>query len=354
MRQLLALSLFPMLTNAKWVPQILPPTWYSLVDLARWCPSVHNLQPHRVKVVNATHAELYYEPSSLLPIGDPDCVFATLAMGVFIEHLRIAAAATRFTVEVEKVYDKMAVHATKPTLFARLKLVPGTLVEPLAPHLITQRRTSRHGYLSKPLAAKAIDDSTSAFARYGHTMHRSSDGDLINTVLALNQHTLFQDLNSDANRVELISILRFNKYDAQRKATGLWSRCMGFPGALMHDVFANHQRWTHGAPARFLRQIYNRSFTHTSTICLVNGKFSNADDWLTAGYAMARMWLHMSKHGAYIQPFGSLITNDNAYKTIKDVLPSDGNGNLWMLFRAGYSKTPARSMRLSAKNILIN
>ena len=55
------------------------PTWESLVDWARWAPSVHNLQPHRLKIVSETEAILCYDPKFLLPVGDPKSDFATAA-----------------------------------------------------------------------------------------------------------------------------------------------------------------------------------------------------------------------------------------------------------------------------------
>ena len=38
------------------------PSWYDLVDIAKWCPTVHNLQPQKIKVISENRAELYYDP----------------------------------------------------------------------------------------------------------------------------------------------------------------------------------------------------------------------------------------------------------------------------------------------------
>src|SRR5215467_3483677 len=58
------------------------PSWTELVDWARWCPTVHNLQPHKIRVISETEAELLYDPKRLLPVGDPDSIFVTVAMGI--------------------------------------------------------------------------------------------------------------------------------------------------------------------------------------------------------------------------------------------------------------------------------
>ena len=73
------------------------PTWESLVDWARWAPSVHNLQPHRLKIVSETEAILCYDPKFLLPVGDPKSDFATAAMGIGIGL--VSFAPTRNLVE---------------------------------------------------------------------------------------------------------------------------------------------------------------------------------------------------------------------------------------------------------------
>jgi len=62
----------------------------------------------------------------------------------------------------------------------------------------------------------------------------------------------------------------------------------------------------------------------------------------------------MSDENAYIHPFGSLITNKNAYTKIEDQLTQPEHPKkTWMIFRAGYSKTPIRSYRLSTNELLI-
>ena len=32
------------------------PSWVELIDYARWCPTVHNLQPHQIKIISETEA----------------------------------------------------------------------------------------------------------------------------------------------------------------------------------------------------------------------------------------------------------------------------------------------------------
>jgi hypothetical protein len=69
---------------------------------------------------------------------------------------------------------------------------------------------------------------------------------------------------------------------------------------------------------------------------------------------LARIWLLFTQEGIYIHPFGSLITNKKAYATINKLFSQAGHDKkLWLIFRAGYSKEPARSYRLSTNEIII-
>src|SRR5437868_13327553 len=130
---------------------------------------------------------------------------------------------------------------------------------------------------------------------------------------------------------------------------------MCFPGKLMRSVFRHHEKWQHGIRKRLLATDYKKSFKGTQTICWLGGRFEDHSDWLNAGKTLSRTWLLLTRDGACIHPFGSLITNRQAYKKINEMFTQPGNGKkIWMIFRAGYSKEPARSYRLSTEEIIIN
>ncbi len=330
------------------------PNWRDLVEVARWCPTVHNLQPHLVKVISDTEAELYYNPERLLPVGDPNSIFSTVAMGIFVEHLSIASAPYGYSVRFSKVYEPISTLATGPTLFAKLELVPRTQKETLAVDLIKKRRTSRMEYDGKALESSSIQLLKTQAEAHQQEFHHSSDPKFIEMMVDLNQHTLFEDLESKPNREELDNLFRYEKEDAEVKKDGLWAKCMGFRGKLMKSVFQKHEKWTKGLRRRMLRKTYRSSFDGTSSICWISGKFQTPADWLEAGKFFARNWLLLTQEGAYLQPLGSLITNTGAYKTLQSELPSPKQGNeLWLLYRAGYSDEPTRSYRLDTNDLLI-
>jgi len=332
-----------------------PPSWRGLVEIARWCPTIHNLQPHQVKIISETEAELLYNPERLLPVGDSDSIFTTIAMGVFIEHLSIAAAPFGYKVITDRLYDPISIKSMKPTIFAKLKLVSSSEKEELNKELIVERRTSRTHYDGKRLDENTLQRIKKESKKFGHDFFHSSESELIDFVTTLNEKALFEDLGSNPNRNELDQLFRYNKKEAEFYKDGLWTKCMGFSGRLTRSIFKNHQKWTKGFRKKLLKKYYISTFKGTSTICWFAGAFKQTEDWVQCGRMFARTWLIMTDENAYIQPFGSLITNENAYSEIEAKLTQPVNPKkIWMIFRAGYSKTPSRSYRLSTNEIVIN
>lgn len=329
------------------------PSWLELVDFARLCPTVHNMQPHLLKIVSETTAELYYDPTKLLPVGDPKSVFATVAMGIFIENLSIASAIYDKKIVVQDV-SIIDTHAASNTFFAKLKLVNADIKDPLNRDLILRRRTSRLHYDGNPISDSTLEKLKMQTENFGQEFFSTSDKDFIKTVVDMNQKTLFEDLESSSMRTELDNLFRYSKKEAETKKDGLWSKCMGFSGSLMKSVFTHHEKWTKGLRRSLLSHNYKNSFKGTSTICWFAGNFENTDDWLHAGRMFARNWLLLTQDNAYLQPFGSLITNQNAYKNILKITEKPANGHkIWMIFRAGYSNLPTKSFRLSTDEIII-
>ena len=330
------------------------PTWPQLVETARWCPTIHNLQPHQLKIVSDTEATLFYDPKRLLPVGDPHAVFVTIAMSMFIEHLAIVANSYGYTIQVIGSIIPIDTKASESMPFARLKLVPTDKKDQLNSSLILERRTSRLHYNGMPLKQNSVDVIRAEAAKFNHEFFHSSDPEFVDFIIDLNQQTLFEDLESKPGREELHRLFRYSKEEAEAHKDGLWAKCMDFPGKLMKSVFTHHERWEKGARKKLLGNYYQSSFNGTETVCWFGGAFENTEDWLNAGKMFARTWLRMTEDGAYIHPFGSLITNKGAYQRINETLEqASGNKKIWMIFRAGYSKEPVRSYRLSTNEIIL-
>lgn len=327
--------------------------WPEITDYARWCPTVHNLQPHKLKIISPTEALLHYDSSRLLPVEDPGCIFTTVAMGVFIDHLSIAAGLYNYKV-IHTVITSIDINKKGIVPFALLKLVPVEHKQYLDRDLIKKRRTSREHYKHEPVDEDFLMQIAAQTNIYGHAFYHTSNKNDINFIINLNQKTLFEDISQTSTRKELDSLFRYTQREAETKKDGLWAKCMGFPGGMMKEVFRHHEKWEEGPLKIMLSTYYKLSFRGTSTIGWFRGPFDNTDDWIHAGFVLSRNWLLMTRNDFYIQPFGSLITNANAYQKLTARFHQQGNDSkLWMIFRMGHSNVPARSYRLDLNEILI-
>lgn len=328
--------------------------WKELIDYARWSPTIHNLQPHLVRIISETEAELHYNPLRLLSVGDPDSIFATIAMGIFIENLSIASSYYGKKVEVTQIFNPISVKNKEITLFAKLKLSNNYAKETIDRELILNRKTSRLHYDGKALSSDVISMMKEQAKGFNHDFFSTSDESSIESIIQLNQETLFSDLESKPMREELNKLFRYTKNEAESYKDGLWSECMGFSGILMRSVFNKYEKWIKGLRKELLSNKYKNSFKGTKTICWLSGNFDNTNDWIQAGRMFARNWLILTQNEAFLHPFGSLITNEIAYEKInKKFGQPEEDKKIWMIFRAGYSKEPSRSFRLTTNEIII-
>ncbi len=331
-----------------------PTEWRDIISFARWAPSVHNLQPYKLKILSGNQAELCFDAARLLPVGDPDCTFMKITMGIFIEHLSIAADVYGYEIRIDELLSDMKVGIKGIIPFASLRVVPKTKNRVINRDLILERRTSRGCFDGDRMRESVLKNVRREAERFGHDFYWTHDENKVDAIIDLNQKTLFHDLESDAMREELDGLFRYSKSEAIQHKDGLSAECMGFKGGLMKSVFRKHEKWTKGVRKKLLRKKYMKSFKGTKTIGWFSGPFKTNQDLVTTGRMMARAWLRITEGGGYIQPFGSLITNQTAYSVIsKEFDNNNNNKQLWMIFRVGYSGVPAASERLEVDDILI-
>lgn len=332
-----------------------PPSWESIIDWARWAPSVHNLQPYRVKVISETEAELLCDSKFLLPVGDPKSEFATAVFGVFVESLSIAAAPHGYKVSLTEFIEAPSVDQEGIRPFGKITMSERTTMENLAPELLKERRTARTDYTGEPLKTSTIRNCEELVSSFGAALFSTSDEEQVDHLVKINQATLFEDLSHTPMREELDSLFRYSKKEAEAEKTGLWTKCMGFPGKLVKSVFRHHEKWTKGARKKMLSSYYGSTYKGTATIMWVQHHWSSSMDQYEFGRLLCRLWLQLTKEGAYMHPFGSLITNPTAFSALSQKLELDPNNEAPLAFvcRAGYSKVPPRSFRINTSDILI-
>jgi len=325
--------------------------WRDLVEVARWAPSPHNMQPWNVRAPSAAEAELLVDPSRLLPETDPVGAFMTVALGVFVETLAVAAHANGRELEVELV-GEVDPRSTARPVFAHLRLVDGAPADRLSPQLVLDRRTSRVPYDGRAVAPDVLAELGAVAAAFDHVLETSSDAALVESIVDLNRETLFHDLTDAVARSEVGSWLRFSARAAAARRDGFSPAALGFPGWLLRGYFAAASLFELPVLRHAVRALYGRTMRGTRTVGWLAGPWGGRDDWFAAGRMLTRLWLTMTRHGVVLHPFGSVITNPRANALLQARIPT-AKGTLWLVFRAGYSAEPPRSYRLETDEVLL-
>jgi nitroreductase len=318
-----------------------------ILDLARWYPSPHNSQPivvHR----RDDGLDLYYDLDRGLPAEPYGVPFGFVCAGTFLETFTVAAHSLGYEVTESLRYDDMDFGGSDRlhplgslTLAGRGRPVPDLDAE-----LILRRRTSRLPYTDRPVAPDALHAATAEAERWGHRLRTSGDRDVVRAVVALNQLTLFRDLESDAVREEIASWLRYSRSEAERSGDGLAAETLHLPGPLLRFFVRHHRWWSLPLVGRVVRSIYLRTLRGVPQVAWISGPFTGNAEYLRAGRLFLRVWLLLTQHGVVLHPFGSVITNPRSHAELCRLVGVDEAGGMtWMLFRLGYSGTPPRSAR---------
>jgi hypothetical protein len=327
--------------------------WPQLVRDARLSPSPHNTQPWLINVVSADEAELYVPAERTLPHTDASGAFMTAGLGIFVEALDVAAAALGLEVEAECLFPKLGADSEKLPLFARLRLVERSVVPRFPLELLEQRRTARGVYDGRPAAADALAALDALAKEAGHLASFTSRPELVDWIVALNAETVFYDLADDEIREEIGRWVRTTEREARKARDGFSPRCLGFPGVLVNLFFFHHGLFSSRPVRAILRRVFLHSTRGTKTVGWIQGPWSTPEEWYEAGRMFMRFWLELTRHGLYLQPYGSVITNPTAHARMTDRLDVDkSQGEVWLLLRLGYCPPPPRSLRRDAEEVL--
>jgi hypothetical protein len=328
--------------------------WKTILEVARWAPSPHNIQPWLITVHSDEHATLSYDPKRLIPDTDVVGAFTTVGFGIFIEYLAIAASHSGLTLHWETLRNGIDKSVDKAEPFFKLTLQPGGKPDIFHTDLMLKRKTSRLPYKSeKVIPPNFLKELEKVAKDFDYTFHWSQDPAMVTWLLRLNRDTLFYDMDDDVARTEVSHWIRYSEREAQATGDGLAARCMRMPGWLMRAFFKQHSLMHAPGIEQMVRWYYLRSLRGTSTIAWITGSFASQENWIQAGRMLARVWLAMTRESIYLHPFGSIITNPVAHARLSEKISYEEGANpLWLVVRMGYSNTPPTSKRLTVDQIL--
>ncbi len=329
-------------------------TWMELLEYARWAPSPHNIQAWLFRLESEDRATLMYNPQRLLPGTDPTGRFTAVGFGLLNETLSIAAAPLGLDVVFDYLGVPLDVNATGPQPYATMTLVKRARPESLPRQLILDRRTSRLPYHDVPVSPEVLTELSSVAATFGHVLEFSTDPKQVGWVVRLNADTMFFDMSDPVARNEVGSWIRYSRREADRKADGLAAYAMLFPG-LMMKLFVRCN-WLFRIPGIYylVRALYERTMRGTRTVAWLSGDFDTPESWHRAGRMLGRLWLTMTRHGVYLHPFGSVITNKTSHARMTDHFANaEREHDLWLLVRLGHSNLPPQAQRLTVEQLLV-
>jgi hypothetical protein len=332
--------------------------WRELLEVAVHCPSPHNVQPWRVRIVSETEAELSIEKRRTLPKEDVTGSFIILTMGMFIEALKILAANRHFELTYEllsepSMYTPKHIEAAKGELlpFARLRLMQSTSAHPdYDDSLFLKRRTSRIELLPTKVPGDAARALTELARKWNQSYEQCTDPATIEWIMERNTEALFEDLNAPQYHDEIVEWFRFTDRSSRKKRDGLDYRCMNTSRAAF---------WTTGrlpfllrlpVTSALLARIYRRQLGLIPTLGVLSGAFWAPEAAIETGRFLVRFWLETARHSLYIHPFGNLVTNRRAAARCQEKL---GVENIWLVFKVGFSKEPPKSYRRSVEEVLV-
>lgn len=333
--------------------------WNEILETAIHAPSPHNVQPWRVKIISETAAELYIDSRRTLPKEDVTGSFIILAMGMFIEALKILAAPKGFRLEYELFHEpdwfapailETTEHALIP--FAKLELIESA---PAANHydenLFFKRRTSRLHLTDDTVPADALEKLSEIARERQQNFAAITDAATIERILKYNTAALFKDLNAAEYHDEIVEWFRYSDKQSQRRLDGLDYRSMNV--SPVNLWLSAKMPWLLRVPIvkQIFAKVYRAQIGLVPTLGIISGGFWKPADAIEAGKFLMRFWLETAAHNLYIHPFGNLVTNRPTAEAVERQIHI---ADIWLIFKIGRSAEPPKSRRLPVERRLIS
>jgi hypothetical protein len=312
--------------------------WALILELARLAPTPHNTQWYFIRVLDGQSANVCIDETISIPFTDPNDQFRYLGLGVFARHLELAARAAGF--EVQTTFDEL--NQTRPVA---ARIVGRRAPDDALSEQLHTRRTSRLAYGSVPVSDRAIS-AVQAIGDKRTSVTMTTDPQIVRTVLELNNELLLADLEDEGTSRELDHWIRYTKRSRQRFRSGFTPASLATPVWKIWLVFRLRTLLRFGVVRRWLTNQYLAQ-NRAATVGWIYGPLATRRDQYEAGRTLMDAWITLTEHGYYLQPYGSIITDDAARGRLLRVIGIDeAPGDLvWMVFRAGTSSPPPQSLR---------
>jgi hypothetical protein len=319
--------------------------WVDVAQLARLAPTPHNTQPFRIRPLNASVAQLVILRERMLPLEDPDNLYVMSSFGIFAETLECAGR--HFGLDIRVTPDADVVPGaiepgSGPVVLGRAE-VRGRCVPQEQRTMLEARRTSRLPYENRLVATRTLDEFARIAVEHGHTFDSYAQPELVRDVLRRNVTAL---LENNLKTEELAELRRWIRTaDTPTVGDGLWAGPMNQPPWEMRLALKAPRLFLLPGIAALARRKYLRTQSGTRHVAILRGRFQSWPELVDAGRLLMRLWLAMTRHGVYMLPFGSMITNAPCNRYLRERFAAE---DIWFILRFGYSRVPPKAPRLSS------
>jgi len=322
-----------------------PGPWALIDQLARLAPTPHNTQPFRIRPLDARTAEIVILRERMLPVEDTDNLYVLASFGIFAETLEVAGKHFGLRIHVRPVSSLRpgAIESgAGPVLLGHAEIVGHCATEERR-SLLTARRTSRLPYEDRLVSQPILREFAATAAEHGHRFETFDDPAVVQDVLVRNVMALLRNNLKSPELAELRGWIRFG--ETPEIGDGLWCEPMNQPPWEMRMALAAPRLFLLPGIARLVRERYLRTQSGTRHVAILRGPFATWPELIEAGRMLMRLWLSMTRHGIYMLPFGSMITNADCNRYLRARFA--GN-DIWFILRFGYSRKPPPAPRLES------
>jgi len=319
--------------------------WHELAGLARLAPTPHNTQPFRIRPLNARVAQIVILRERMLPVEDTGNLYVLSSFGIFAETLECAGRHCGLEVKVTPYPDvePSAIEPGTGPVVLGLVEVTGRCAPEDQRTLLEARRTSRLPYEDRLVDPRALDEFASIAASHGQRFEAFSDPSVVREVLRRNIRALLENNLKTGELEELRRWIRIA--DTPAIGDGLWSGPMNQPRWEMRLALKFPRLFLLPGISSLATAKYLRTQAGTRHIAILRGPFGSWPDLVGAGRMLMQLWLAMTRHGVYMLPFGSMITNAPCNRYLQERFAAN---DIWFILRFGYSPVPPRAPRLAS------
>ncbi len=278
----------------------------SILEVARYAPSVHNTQPWKVSY-EGDLLKISIDPRHKLTTGDPTGRETIISLGIFAEAVCLAASEKGFSAKNARLDGKEAI----------IHLEPAKQTDPDAHRfsgLLMSRCTDRSVFQNVPLS-KPDERSIRSVKPLGDTnIHVATDDKIIETTALLTSKAIRVALSHPHFRRELASYLT-HPWSSKRRGISVLN--LGIPAIIgIFEPIVMRLGWgmkTEG-------DIERRRWGSSSAIVFITAKGDMPRYWFNAGRTYLRVCLEIERLGLSQATSAAIVEASNYHDDIEELI----------------------------------